>query len=74
MKKSNCNHCICKTCAIAYENSGAEGCGDCTKCKEEKWDTVNNCPMYYNPTKKFSSADSSFCDGVLSHVDDDIDE
>lgn len=48
MKKSDCNHCICKTCAIAYENGGAEGCGDCIKCKEEKWDTVNGCPMYYN--------------------------
>ena len=52
MKKSDCNRCICKTCAIAYENSGAEGCGDCTKCKEEKWDTVNGYPMYYNPTEK----------------------
>lgn len=48
MKKCDCENCICKTCAIAYVNGGAPGCGDCEKCKEEKWDTVCQCPMYYN--------------------------
>lgn len=65
MKKSDCNRCICKTCAIAYENDGAEGCGDCTKCKEEKWDTVNGCP-----TEKIPPNDP-FWDRPMYHMDND---
>lgn len=30
---NKCDFCICKTCAIAYSNGGAEGCGDCELCK-----------------------------------------
>lgn len=48
MKKSDCNHCICKTCELSHENSNYNGCGDCIKCKSEKMDAVNNCPAYYN--------------------------
>lgn len=75
MKKSDCNHCIYKTCEIAHENGGAEGCGDCTKCKEEKRDTVNNCPMYYNPTEKSLTEkyllNDPFWDRPMYHMDDD---
>lgn len=71
MKKSDCNRCICKTCAIAYKNGGAEGCGDCIKCKEEKWDTVNGCPMYYNPTNNLPPINDPFWDRPLYHMDDD---
>ena len=30
---NKCDFCICKTCAIAYYNGGAEGCGDCWLCE-----------------------------------------
>lgn len=45
-----CDFCICKTCAIAYTNGGAPGCGDCELCKgtpNEK--PVTSCNEYYNP-------------------------
>ena len=51
-EKKYCNHCICKTCAIAYVNGGAEGCGDCDFCKSHEYHWFNNeCKDYYNPKK-----------------------
>lgn len=45
-----CDFCICKTCAIAYSNGGAEGCGDCDLCKgTPNQKPVNSCYDYYNP-------------------------
>lgn len=44
--KDKCNHCICKTCALAYENGGAEGCGDCLKC--DLIEGCISCRDYYN--------------------------
>lgn len=46
---NSCNKCLCKTCAIAYENGGAEGCGDCLKCRTGISAPVLNCQEYYNP-------------------------
>lgn len=47
---SKCNSCLCKTCAIAYENGGAEGCGDCIKCKNGQiYGPIKRCEDYYNP-------------------------
>ena len=46
---NSCNKCLCKTCGIAYENGGAEGCGDCLKCRTEVSAPVLNCESYYNP-------------------------
>ena len=46
---NSCNKCLCKTCAIAYENGGAEGCGDCLKCRTGASAPVLNCEGYYNP-------------------------
>ena len=44
-----CNHCICKTCAIAYVNGGAPGCGDCIKCIANDFDLqCKSCNDYYN--------------------------
>lgn len=45
-KKNKCNHCICKTCALAYENGGAEGCGNCLKC--DLIEGCTSCREYYN--------------------------
>ena len=48
-----CEHCICKTCAIAYINGGAEGCGDCKVCKEINYKLrQTGCYDYYNPEKR----------------------
>lgn len=44
-----CSKCLCKTCYIAYENGGAEGCGDCLKCKTGLNMPTLNCKEYYNP-------------------------
>lgn len=45
-----CQHCICKTCAIAEVNGGAPGCGDCFKCaKSGEYNYFcNSCKEYYN--------------------------
>lgn len=51
LDRNKCDYCICKTCAIAYVNSGAEGCGDCEKCKVENLTETKNCYSYYNPDK-----------------------
>lgn len=45
-KRDKCNHCICKTCALAYENGGAEGCGNCLKC--DLMEGCTSCREYYN--------------------------
>jgi hypothetical protein len=48
-----CEYCICKTCAIAETNGGAEGCGDCYSCKRTNYsDRCTNCNEYYNPIKE----------------------
>lgn len=50
---NKCDYCICKTCAIAQINGGAEGCGDCNSCKEHEYYLfVNACNEYYSPEKK----------------------
>lgn len=46
-RDSNCDHCICKTCSLAYINGGAEGCGNCYECDSECG--INSCKDYYNP-------------------------
>ena len=47
-----CEHCICKTCAIAKVNGGAPGCGDCDFCKSDNYlGRCTNCGEYYNPVK-----------------------
>lgn len=47
-----CDYCICKTCAIAQKNGGAEGCGDCETCKKSDHSLFSNgCKDYYNPKK-----------------------
>lgn len=48
-----CDYCICKTCAIAYTNGGAPGCGDCERCKSNAYnEKCNNCYEYYCPDKR----------------------
>lgn len=48
-----CEHCICKTCAIAYSNGGAIGCGDCDYCKKDSYlSRCTHCNEYYNPLKE----------------------
>lgn len=47
MKDTKCNHCICKTCAIAEINGGAPGCGNCKDC--DLTDGCRSCNKYYNP-------------------------
>lgn len=50
---NKCDFCICKTCAIAYYNGGAEGCGDCWLCEgTPNQRGVTMCNEYYNPTPK----------------------
>lgn len=49
---NKCDYCICKTCAIAQTNGGAEGCGNCEDCKVTNQKPVNMCTDYYNPEKK----------------------
>ena len=50
---NKCDYCICKTCAIAYINGGAEGCGDCEYCREHEYILFHNsCYDYYCPDKK----------------------
>lgn len=45
-----CNYCICKTCAIAKINGGADGCGDCRVCiNTPNQKEINYCHEYYNP-------------------------
>ena len=46
-----CQHCICKTCAIAEVNGGAPGCGDCFKCAKDGTYSYfcNHCSEYYSP-------------------------
>lgn len=46
-RDNNCEHCICKTCSLAYINGGAEGCGNCYDCDSECG--INSCKDYYNP-------------------------
>lgn len=47
---NKCDFCICKTCAIAKSNGGADGCGDCDLCKgTPNQKAVNTCGEYYNP-------------------------
>lgn len=45
-----CNHCICKTCAIAEVNGGAPGCGDCYTCLNSGVYShkCDSCKEYYN--------------------------
>lgn len=45
-RKNKCNHCICKTCAIAQINGGASGCGNCKDC--DLTDGCRSCNEYYN--------------------------
>ena len=70
MGTSKCDHCICKTCMIAYINGGAPGCGDCKKCKTDSvGENVNNCSDYYSPDN-FLLGDSSYkkyIKGVISN-------
>lgn len=48
-----CEHCICKTCAIAQINGGAEGCGNCNFCKKDNYlNRCTHCNEYYNPIKR----------------------
>ena len=47
--ENSCNKCLCKTCSLAYENGGAEGCGDCLKCRTEMKSPTLTCKDYYNP-------------------------
>lgn len=49
---NKCDYCICKTCAIAQVNGGAEGCGNCEDCKVTNQKPVNMCIDYYNPEKR----------------------
>lgn len=46
---NKCDHCICKTCAIAEINGGAPGCGDCYECMSQDFPNVTQCGEYYNP-------------------------
>lgn len=47
---TECNKCICKTCAIAEVNGGVEGCGDCYVCitSENMCNFCTKCNEYYN--------------------------
>lgn len=48
--RAECNKCICKTCAIAEVNGGAEGCGNCYECitNGEMHCFRTRCSDYYN--------------------------
>ena len=67
---NKCDFCICKTCAIAYYNGGAPGCGDCWLCEgTPNQHGVTICNEYYNPTpreRKPSPYDAKINDGEES--------
>lgn len=48
--RAECNKCICKTCAIAEVNGGAEGCGNCYECiiDGDMHFFCTKCNEYYN--------------------------
>lgn len=55
-----CDYCICKTCAIAEVNGGAEGCGNCSSCKSRNYaERTNSCSDYYNPTRRENNVESN---------------
>lgn len=51
--RTYCQHCICKTRAIAEINGGAPGCGDCYECitSGKYIHFCNGCKEYYNPNE-----------------------
>lgn len=52
-----CEHCICKTCAIAEIHGGGPGCGDCYECEKENFALrCTNCSDYYNTDRVTPSA------------------
>ena len=70
-----CQHCICKTCAIAEVNGGAPGCGDCFKCaKDGKYSYFcNSCKEYYNTDEPSGLTHGYICRKLLEEERDSDD-
>lgn len=72
MSGSKCNFCICKTCALAQSNGGAEGCGNCELCLgTPNQRQVNCCNEYYNPMPPYKKAIQNAIN-ELSREEDDM--
>lgn len=57
MRMNKCKYCICKTCALAKSNGGADGCGDCEVClNTPNQKQINFCHEYYNPMPPYQKA------------------